>query len=40
MATFTRQPFAEIGTSRLQVLQSAKNRQNGKQTQLTLQDTH
>ncbi|KAF1836110.1 hypothetical protein BDW02DRAFT_257321 [Decorospora gaudefroyi] len=28
MATFTRQPFAEIGTSRLQVLQSAKNRQN------------
>ena len=30
MATFTRQPFAEIGASRLQVLQSAKNRQNGK----------
>ncbi|RMZ68216.1 thymidylate kinase [Pyrenophora seminiperda CCB06] len=28
MATFTRQPFAEIGASRLQVLQSAKNRQN------------
>ncbi|KAF1941035.1 hypothetical protein EJ02DRAFT_455474 [Clathrospora elynae] len=28
MATFTRQPFAEIGSSRLQVLQSAKNRQN------------
>ncbi|RAR04091.1 dephospho-CoA kinase [Stemphylium lycopersici] len=28
MATFTRQPFAELGTSRLQVLQSAKNRQN------------
>ncbi|CAO2647241.1 Nn.00g081630.m01.CDS01 [Neocucurbitaria sp. VM-36] len=28
MATFTRQPFAEIGTPRLQALQSAKNRQN------------
>ncbi|KAL6704392.1 hypothetical protein ACN47E_008244 [Coniothyrium glycines] len=28
MATFTRQPFAEIGTSRLQALQSAKNKQN------------
>ncbi|KAF1847914.1 uncharacterized protein K460DRAFT_403229 [Cucurbitaria berberidis CBS 394.84] len=28
MATFTRQPFAEIGAPRLQALQSAKNRQN------------
>ncbi|CAN9221130.1 unnamed protein product [Alternaria sp. RS040] len=28
MATSTRQPFGEIGSSRLQVLQSAKNRQN------------
>ncbi|KAI4624060.1 hypothetical protein J4E80_003874 [Alternaria sp. BMP 0032] len=28
MATSTRQPFAELGSSRLQVLQSAKNRQN------------
>lgn len=28
MSTFTRQPFAEIGTPRLQALQSAKNRQN------------
>ncbi|CAE7185972.1 hypothetical protein PTTW11_06889 [Pyrenophora teres f. teres] len=28
MAAITRQPFAEIGASRLQVLQSAKNRQN------------
>ncbi|CAN9079249.1 unnamed protein product [Alternaria alternata] len=28
MATSTRQPFGEIGSSRLQVLQSAENRQN------------
>lgn len=28
MATFTRQPFAELGGSRLQALQSAKNKQN------------
>lgn len=28
MATFTRQPFAELGTPRLQALQSSKNRQN------------
>lgn len=28
MALFTRQPFAEIGTPRLQALSSAKNRQN------------
>ncbi|USP72930.1 hypothetical protein yc1106_00204 [Curvularia clavata] len=28
MATSTRQPFAELGTSRLQGLQSAKNKQN------------
>ncbi|PVI00462.1 hypothetical protein DM02DRAFT_393746 [Periconia macrospinosa] len=28
MALFTRQPFAELGTPRLQALQSAKNRQN------------
>lgn len=27
MATFTRQPFAELGSSRLQALQSAKNKQ-------------
>jgi hypothetical protein len=29
MASITRQPFAELGDSRLQLLQSAKNRQNG-----------
>ncbi|KAF2852091.1 hypothetical protein T440DRAFT_421930 [Plenodomus tracheiphilus IPT5] len=28
MATFTRQPFGELGSSRLQALQSAKNKQN------------
>ncbi|KAH8731875.1 hypothetical protein GQ44DRAFT_604043 [Phaeosphaeriaceae sp. PMI808] len=28
MASFTRQPFGELGDSRLQTLQSAKNRQN------------
>lgn len=31
MALSTRQPFAELGTPRLQALSSAKNRQNGKQ---------
>ncbi|KAI8933160.1 hypothetical protein NX059_009801 [Plenodomus lindquistii] len=30
MSTFTRQPFGELGSSRLQALQSAKNKQNGK----------
>lgn len=35
MATFTRQPFAEIGTPRLQALQSAKNRQNAISPSLT-----
>lgn len=32
MAFVTRQPFAELGTPRLQTLHSAKNRQNGKQS--------
>jgi hypothetical protein len=36
MASITRQPFAELGDSRLQLLQSAKNRQNGNTLILTL----
>lgn len=40
MATSTRQPFGEIGSSRLQVLQSAKNRQNGKALQFTCHCIH
>lgn len=35
MATSTRQPFAELGSTRIQGLQSAKNRQNGKEHRLT-----
>jgi hypothetical protein len=36
MASITRQPFAELGDSRLQLLQSAKNRQNGNSLGITL----
>jgi hypothetical protein len=36
MASITRQPFAELGDSRLQLLQSAKNRQNGNALIFTL----
>ena len=40
MASVTRQVFGEIGDSRLQTLQSAKNRQNGENELGIVNDCH
>lgn len=40
MATFTRQPFGDITTSRMQALGSSKNRQNGKTSRYASNHSH